>query len=247
MKVEFVADRQNISSTGGFRETVGGVATHFERVSGAVISLVIDRPITSRALSYRAMRDAVKTDVSPSFPGQQHSADIQRTFKKVIHGRAKLFGLGEQFSTSVSILGSENQFREINVRLEGAKNNGGKYVTGFCFDYFDKDCQEPHGGFEFYGCISGYDIDYLINELRSLGGPLVLNVSIGLFPGFFGEKYVDGWSGGKIKYVDREICKSVVENFASIPEDFFEPNDPFNSRIFSSGPHDLVEMIAVYR
>ena len=79
MDVKFVDDEGGIASAEGFVECHEGLETRFVRVPGATIRLVIEAPKILKVVSYRALKDARRTETTPSFPGQQHSHDLERS------------------------------------------------------------------------------------------------------------------------------------------------------------------------
>ena len=127
----------------------------------------------------------------------------------------------------------------MEVRLEGAKE-----VTGFVVSWFSGEYIHPHGGFQLDGRLIQQDVDLLVEELRATNGTLIINLNIGCFPGFFGEWSFEGFEGGELKFANREICLRVVTNYEAIPDDFFDPEEPFD-RINTIGPHDLISLAVV--
>lgn len=242
MEVQFIKGKGDECSSGGFRETIDDTKINYERVPGAKIVMIVQSPKTVRQVSYFAKRDAIKSGLSSAFPGDQKSDDLERRVNEFIYGRAKIYGVGEEVSTSISTLGSAHEAFEINLRLQSARKIEDKEITGFSIRHYPEQTCPLSGDFEFNGCICKKDIDYTINELRTYKKILKLSVNIGLFPNIFGTNYFDGWLGGKLKYADSDICRTVVQNFTDIPEAFFNPLRPFDTSVYSRGPFNLVEI-----
>jgi hypothetical protein len=49
--------------------------------------------------------------------------------------------------------------------------------------------------------------------------------------------------GGTLKFGNREVLSNVVKNFSEIPESFLDPEEPYNTRVRTNGPHDLVKLM----
>lgn len=245
MNVKFVKDEGGVASAEGFVESHDGLNTRFVRVPGATIRLVIEVPKILKIVQYRALKDARRTEATPSFPGQQHSHDLERSTATILSGKASVSGMGSSRKTTLSTVGGLHEFDEVKVRLENARLENSEEVTGFSIDWFSDEYIEPHGGFLLDGRLMHRDIDLLAEELRATNGSLELELHIGLFPNFFGEWSFDGWDGGKLKFANRKICSSVVGNHEEIPEDFFDPEEPFGSWVYTRGPHDLINLMVI--
>lgn len=245
MDVKFVEDEGGIATAEGFVECHEGRETRFVRVPGAAIKLVIEAPTIVKEVSYRALKDARRTETTPSFPGQQHSYDLERSIATILAGKASVSGLGAWVRTTLSKVGGLREFGEMEVRLENARLENDEEIAGFHIDWFSEEYIEPHGGFLLDGRLMQQDIDLLVEELRATNGSLEMLLNIGCFPGFFGEWSFDGWACGKLKFANREICSHVVANHDEIPDDFFDPEDPFKSRVASTGPHNLISLWVV--
>ncbi|MDH3669074.1 MAG: hypothetical protein OEN23_19340 [Paracoccaceae bacterium] len=128
----------------------------------------------------------------------------------------------------------------MEVRLESTEE-----VTGFSVDWFSEEYIQPHGGFLLDGRLMQRDVDMLAEELRATDGTLIIELEIGRFPGFFGEWSFEGWDGGELKFANREICSRVVTNHEAIPDDFFDPKEPFKTEVATAGPHDLIRLMVV--
>ncbi|MEL6243831.1 MAG: hypothetical protein AAFQ85_00600 [Pseudomonadota bacterium] len=234
-----------MATPAGFVESREGRESRFVRVPGATISLVIEVPKILRGVQYSALKDARRTETTPSFPGQQHSHDLKRSTTTVLSGKASVSGLGARRKTTLSTIGGPHEFDEMKVRLENAKLENTEEICGFSINWFSDEYVEPHGGFILDGRLFQQDIDLLVEELRATNGSLVLELRIGLFPGFFGEWSFDGWDGGSLKFANREVCSRAVANYEEIPEDFFYPEEPFGSRVRTLGPHDLIDLFVI--
>lgn len=243
MEVRYVQDEGGLASKEGFVEFQESVETRFVRVPGAMITLLIEEPKILKVVSYKALKDARRTDATPSFPGQQEANDLASSTETIIRGKASVSGLGASRRTTISTLGEPPDHTEIEVRLQNARLDKSEEVTGFSINWFPEEYVEPHGGFILSGYLLHKDIDLLVEELRATNGSLVLELHIGLFPGFFGEWSFDGWDGGKLKFANHEICSRVVANQEKIPKDFFRPEAPFDTRAYTRGPHDLVSLM----
>lgn len=243
MNAKYVEDEEGIASAEGFVESQEGRKTRFVRVPGASIRLVVEEPKILKVVEYRALKDARRTETAPSFPGQQHSNDLERSTRTILSGKASVSGLGAWRKTTLSTVGGPHEFDEVDVRLETAMVEKIEEICGFSIDWFSSKYMEPHGGFLLNGRLMKQDIDLLVEELRATNGSLVLELCIGGFPGFFGEWSFDGWDGGKLKFANREICSHVVANHEEIPEDFFDPEEPFRSRFDTLGPHQLISLM----
>ena len=242
MHVKFVGDEGSLATTEGFVASREGGDTRFVRVPGATIRLVIDVPRILKGVKYSALKYAKRTETTPSFPGQQHSHDLESSTTTVLLGKARVSAPGGSLKTTLSTVGGLHEFDEMEVRLENARPENTEEVSGFSIDWFSDEHIEPHGGFILDGRLIQRDIDLLVEELRATSGSLVLELQIGLFPHFFGEMSFDGWDGGKLKFANREVCSRAVANYEEIPEDFFNPEEPFGSRVYTQGPHNLVSL-----
>ncbi|WP_306004926.1 hypothetical protein [Aquicoccus porphyridii] len=245
MDVKFVKDEGSLGAAEGFVESHEGQEIRFVRVPGATIRLVIEAPKIIKVVSYRALKDARRTETTPSFPGQQHSIDLESSVATTLTGKASISGLGEWCKTTLSKFGGVHEFDEMEVRLTNARLENTEQVTGFSIDWFSDEYIEPHGGFLLNGRLMQQDVDLIIEELRATNGSLELLLNIGCFPGFFGEWSFDGWDGGKLKFANREICSHVVANDEAIPDDFFDPEEPFSTWADTTGPHDLISLKVV--
>ena len=177
---------------------------------------------------------------SLSFTGQQHSSDLERSTATILSGKASVSGLGARLRTTLSRLGTLPDLTEMEVRLESTEE-----VTGFSVDWFSEEYIQPHGGFLLDGRLMQRDVDMLAEELRATDGTLIIELEIGRFPGFFGEWSFEGWDGGELKFANREICSRVVTNHEAIPDDFFDPKEPFKTEVATAGPHDLIRLMVV--
>jgi hypothetical protein len=115
--------------------------------------------------------------------------------------------------------------------------------VGFSLDWMGAEYIEPDGGFEFDGQLAHEDIDFICETIRKTDGILVIEVKAGLFRGIFGSDSIDGWMGGTLKFGNREVLSNVVKNFSEIPESFLDPEEPYNTRVRTNGPHDLVKLM----
>lgn len=241
MEVRFVEDEGGIASGEGFVEIHEGVETRFVRVPGATIRLIIEAPKISKVVTYKALKDACRTETTPSFPGQQHSHDLESSIATILSGKASISGLGAWSSTTLSKLGGLHELDEMEVRLENARLKNDEEITGFHIDWFSEEYIGPYGGFLIDGFLMQQDLDLIFEELRATNGSLEILLNIGCFPGFFGE-WSFGGHGGKLKFANREICSHVVANQEEIPDDFFDPEEPFKLRAYSAGPHNLISL-----
>jgi len=242
MDVKFVDDEGGLATSAGFIERVDGRETRFVRVPVAMIRLVVEAPKIHRIISYKALRDARRTEKTPSFPGRQCSTDLQRSMVTTLSGSASLSGLGARRRTTMSPLGGVQDLTKIDVRLQTARLEETEEITGFTLDWFCEKHIEPLGGFIFHGWLMRQDIDLLVEELRTTSGNLEIHLTVGLFPGIFGEWSFEGWDGGKLKFANREICSRIVANHGAMPKDFFDPEKPFDTRVETVGPHELLSL-----
>ena len=242
MPVKYVPDEGGLLSGEGFVTEEG---LRLVRVPRACIQIMIDRPMIEKTITYSALKDALLTETSPSFPGQQHSKNLLRSSEIVIRGKGSIEGFGALIATSLSTLGNKFRFTEMEVRLQSAFCKEGEEITGFSVDWFPEEYLPPDGGFVLDGCLAHEDIEFLAAELQGAECALSINLSIGCFPGFFGEWSFEGWIGGELRFADRKICLSVVENHNEMPRDFLSPERPFNTDVYTVGPHKLVEFVIV--
>ena len=243
MVLKYVPDEGGPPSGEGFITEEG---MRFVRVPGARLQIIIDRPTIAKTITYSAVKDALLTETSPSFPGQQHTRNLQRSSEIAIGGKGSVKGCGALKATTMSTLGDEFRFTEMEVRLQGAYCKK-EEPTGFSVDWFSDKYLPPDGGFVLDGRIAHEDIEFLAAELQGAECALSINLSIGLFPGFFGEWDFEGWIGGELRFANREICLSVVENHNEMPRDFLSPKRPFDTKVYTCGPFNLIEFVTVTR
>ena len=242
MEVRFVPDEGGLAPGEGFFEAYN---KRLVRVPGATVQIAVESPEIRKVISYEAIKDARRTDTSPSFPGQQHSGDLKKSFCTEISGKGVISGQGARRRTTLSILGSEVDFTALEVQLQSARLEDGEEITGFSVDWLCQDYIPPSGGFILDGRLANADMQLLYDELQSTDRALLIELGIGLFPGFFGEWSFDGWDGGRIIFADRNICSHVVVNHKEIPSDFFDPEQPYKTHLYTAGPHKLIKLLTV--
>ena len=227
--VHGVTDRRDYD---GF-ELDGG--TRLIRVPHARLPILIDRPEFEKAVIFRARRDAVATSAGTSFPGDQHSVDLHSSIEVTIKGEGTLQ------TTTLSSLGGTGGLKSIEVRIKGVSNDVNEELPRFSVKWRPKDSLLKNGDFVLEGCIAYEETKFLVEELQENERVLIVNLSIGLFPGFFGVMSTDGWAGGELTYANEEICEKFVQNAGHIPQSFYCPEKISDTDGDTRAPFNLVE------
>ena len=233
MDIEYVKGTTDRRDFDGFK--LEG-ETRLIRVPHARLPILIDRPEFEKAVIFRARRDAVATSAGTCFPGDQHSADLHSSIEVTIKGEGTLE------TTTLSSLGGAGGLKSIEVCIKGVSNDVNEELPRFSVKWRPEDSWLKNGDFVLEGCIAYEEMKFLLEELQENGKALTINLSIGLFPGFFGVMSPDGcWAGGELTYANEEICEEFVQNWGQIPQLFYSPENISATDEDSRAPFNLVE------
>ena len=237
MMIKYVHDPKGVKNTDGFR--VDG-KTLFERVPGIIIPITIERPEITKSVTYSSGHAAKKKNCDDTcFPGSHVEGS---STKITIRGNGVINGCGTSAATTLSVLGSKCTHKKMDIHIENQRDI---VSSTFSVDVLD-------GNFVLTGKIPYKEIKFLAEELEETKRALSVNLSIGLFPGFFGVLATGGWDGGDVVYADDAICEKVVENFKdmhphNIQRQVFSPDKLISTYEDTQSPFNLVEFKIVTR